>query len=369
MRNLALKYRPQTFDQIVGQEHVTTILTALIKKEAIPCGVLFQGSRGTGKTSTARILAAALNCDNTTRPCRQCVSCIAIQDERSDSVLEVDAASHGLVDDIRTLREAARYSHSGKYRVFIIDEAHMLSKAASNALLKILEEPPEDVLFIFATTEPSKIIETIRSRLMPFEFHRLSQVQIVKQLKYIAEQEGLQIDDELLPKIAAMVDGGMRDAIISLEQLCLYGADAQSFDELFGVVSRDIYAKLIAGIFAGKHEDSFALVVEYFMRTGEGSLFLKGFAEYFKDILMGVKGVSVDVPEEIIKKFTMGTAIKAMHIIWGFLAQKSYASQNHSVLATMFYCELLDILVPQKAGVGMVKEAESAGSVLRRVLG
>src|SRR6056297_4147296 len=212
---ISRKYRPQKFDEIVGQEHISNTLRNAIKNNRVAHAYLFTGSRGIGKTTTARILSKTLNCSNSTdfNPCNECVSCKEITEGRSVNVAEIDGASNRGIDEVRELRENVKYPPSeANYRVFIIDEVHMLTKPAFNALLKTLEEPPEHAIFIFATTEPVKVPETIISRCQRYDFHRIPVGTIVEQLKYIADQEEVEVDEEILTLIAKKADGGMRDA-------------------------------------------------------------------------------------------------------------------------------------------------------------
>src|SRR5215510_1027821 len=212
-RVLARKYRPQNFEEIVGQAHVATTLTNALKSQKIAHAYLFTGPRGVGKTSTARILAKALNCEKgpTTTPDGTCGFCTDIAAGRSLDVVEIDGASNRGIDEIRDLRENARYVASpGKKRIYIVDEVHMLTNEAWNALLKILEEPPPHVLFIFATTQPTKVLPTILSRCQRFDFRRIPTEAIVGRLRDIAKLEGFQIAEEVFYLVARRAEGGLR---------------------------------------------------------------------------------------------------------------------------------------------------------------
>lgn len=217
--SLALKYRPQRFDDLLGQEYVTTVLRNMIKTGRILPALIFSGPRGTGKTTTARILAKALNCEKPidVEPCNKCESCKYW--ERSLQIEELDAASYGGVDDIRRIKEIANYGSEHGYKVWIIDEAHSLSRQAWEAFLKLLEEPPGKMVFIFCTTESRKIPDTIVSRSMTLVFQRQSIKSLFAKLKLICEKEAIEYDPNVLARIVDVAEGGVRDAIMLLEQL------------------------------------------------------------------------------------------------------------------------------------------------------
>ncbi len=222
---IARRWRPRTFDEVVGQKHVVETLKRAIEKGKIVHSYLFAGPRGVGKTSMARILAKALNCENgpTPSPCCSCDACLSIEKGTFVDVVEMDAASNRGIEEIRALRESVKYaSVRGRYRVYIIDEVHMLTEAAFNALLKTLEEPPEGVVFVFATTEPKKIPQTILSRCVRFDFKPLTQEEAVHILKKICEREGVSYEEEALRIIAKAAGGSLRDAEMLLEQAILF---------------------------------------------------------------------------------------------------------------------------------------------------
>jgi DNA polymerase-3 subunit gamma/tau len=255
---LARKWRPQQFDDVVGQAHVTTTLKNAIEQHRLAHAYLFVGPRGIGKTSTARIFAKALNCVKgpTITPCDKCDNCKEIAEGRSLDVLEIDGASNRGIDEVRELRDTVRYApaHS-KFKLYIIDEVHMLTKEAFNALLKTLEEPPAHVKFLFATTEPQKVLPTILSRCQRFDLRRIPANLIVKHLKEIAKTEKVSIDDEALAAIARGAEGGLRDAESTLDQLIAFcGNKIAESDVLsvFGLVAHDQIAELTDAIVDGQ---------------------------------------------------------------------------------------------------------------------
>ncbi len=250
-RTFSLRYRPQTFEELFDQEHVKRTLTNAIERNRLAHAYLFAGPRGVGKTTTARILAKSLNCEQgpTSRPCNTCSACLDIKSTRSLDVLEIDGASNRGIDQIRDLRENIRYlPTSGRYRIYIIDEVHMLTTEAFNALLKTLEEPPRHVIFIFATTEPHKVPATILSRCQRFDFRRIPPGVINKRLKMIVEMEKLEVDDAALSLISEIADGGLRDAESILEQITTFKeglVSAADITELLGIVPQERFTRFL----------------------------------------------------------------------------------------------------------------------------
>lgn len=252
---LARKWRPQTFRDLIGQDHVTQTLKNAILSGRVAHAFLFTGARGVGKTSSARIMAKALNCEQglTTEPCNVCPACLEITAGNSVDVFEIDGASNTSVDDIRELRENIKYLPSRcRYKIFIIDEVHMLSTSAFNALLKTLEEPPAHVKFIFATTEPHKVPITILSRCQRFDFKRIPLQMIVGQLRHIVGQEGVNISEAALGAIARKGDGSMRDSLSVLDQVlafCGESVDDKEVASILGVVDRRLIMELSRALF------------------------------------------------------------------------------------------------------------------------
>jgi len=270
---IARKWRPQTFADLVGQEHVTETLANAIKKDRVAHAYIFSGARGVGKTTAARILAKALNCAKgpTPEPCGVCDSCKEIAAGTSLDVIEIDAASNRGIDQIRELREMVRYAPAAaRCKVVILDEAHMLTGEASNALLKTLEEPPERVIFVMATTQPEDLEDTIRSRSQHFHFRALTFNEITSRLKHIAERENLKIGDGALAVIARMAEGSMRDALSLLEQARAYCGDDiqdQAVRDLLGVVPEDALNELVQAI-AEQSADRALGLVHRFQKEG-----------------------------------------------------------------------------------------------------
>ncbi len=264
------KYRPQTFDDVIGQGHVTTTLSREVADGRVAHAYLFTGPRGTGKTTTARILAKALNCVNRGAdgaPCNTCASCVAITEGSSLDVLELDAASHNSVDDIRDIKVSVTTvaSSATSKRVFVLDEAHMLSKAAGNALLKTLEEPPEHVHFVLATTEPYKLLDTIRSRSQRFDFHPVPIEELAGHLSLIADREGYKTDPPALIAIARHAGGSVRDSLSLLEQVAALGAgsvDVAGVRRALGLADSEAFMRLVDAVTEQDAKAALELVAE-----------------------------------------------------------------------------------------------------------
>lgn len=260
---LARKYRPQSFSEVYAQDHVTEILQNSIEANRIAHAFLFTGPRGVGKTSMARIMAKSLNCIHgpTAHPCNECANCVDITAGVSSDVIEIDGASNTSVDDVRDLQKELVYAPTqSKYKIYIIDEVHMLSKSAFNALLKTLEEPPDNVVFIFATTEAQKVLPTIVSRCQRHDFKRIPVEAIVRRLREICKLEGIKVDEESLHLIARKADGGMRDALSLMDQVlsyCLNDVSVSKVREIFGVIPTMVFSEMFKLI---KARDSATLI-------------------------------------------------------------------------------------------------------------
>ena len=287
------KYRPQTLEQLVGQEHIKKTLTSAIELGKIAHAFLFTGPRGTGKTSTARILAKSLNCKNgpTIHPCGECESCRDITNSVPIDVIEIDAASNRKVEDTQNILEKIQYVPvNGKYKIYIIDEVHMLTNHAFNALLKTLEEPPENVIFILATTEVHKVLDTIKSRCQRFDFRRITTEDIVKHLRYISDNEKINISDDALFAIAKNSAGGMRDSISLLDQLSLLGVSKEvtvdDVNAILGRISFDTLNKLSGKIIASSPNEAIEVLNEIYNAGNEPLQILTNLSEYFKNLLI-----------------------------------------------------------------------------------
>lgn len=289
--SLYRKYRSQTFEDVVGQEHVTKTLQNAIRLGKVAHAYLFCGTRGTGKTTSARLLAKALCCKSgpTPYPCNQCTSCISITEGSAMDIIELDAASHRGVQDIKDIRENVKFPPMElRYKVFIIDEAHQLSNDAKDAFLKTLEEPPAHAVFILATTEPQSIPITIRSRCQQFEFRRGSLRDIRGRLKYIADSEGVEIDDLAVELVAVNADGSYRDSLSLLEQVLAYTetrVTVEDVNTVLGTVTQDFRFRLADVIASGDDREAFSAAQEVMESGKDVQLLLRSMAQHFRDLL------------------------------------------------------------------------------------
>jgi DNA polymerase-3 subunit gamma/tau len=306
---IARKFRPQTFAEIVGQQHVVRTLENAIRTGRVAHAYIFSGARGVGKTTTARILAKALNCVKgpTTEPCNECSSCREITAGNSLDVLEIDAASNRGIDQVRELREMVRYAPAGsRHKVVILDEAHMLTTEASNALLKTLEEPPDRVIFVMATTEPERLVDTIRSRAQHFHFRALSFTEIIRALESITAQEKVAAEPGALAVIARAADGSLRDGLSLLEQALAYCGDRVTevqVREILGVVATGVMDELTASVEARSATRVLALVHQLLAEGQNLQQFCREAIAHFRNLLVArVCGADSDLiaaaPEE-----------------------------------------------------------------------
>ncbi|OQY46569.1 MAG: hypothetical protein B6242_07305 [Anaerolineaceae bacterium 4572_78] len=328
MINQALyrKWRSQSFNDIIGQDHITQTLQNALEMDRIGHAYLFNGPRGTGKTSTARILAKAVNCTGTgKRPCNTCAICRSITEGRQMDLIEIDAASNTSVDDIRDLRDKVGFRPGEvKRKFYIIDETHMLSKSAFNALLKTLEEPPPHVIFVLATTEPEKIPETILSRCQRFDFRRISVEKVAERLAYIMEHEGLKAEKDALLYIARQGSGSMRDSISLLDQLTAYGHDIITLDlvqSVLGTVNQATIQKLVGYLFKRDITVGLALINKVVADGVEPRRFTLAVLEYLRDLLLIMHGqdevmlgLSVEMAESMRQQTDEISAIDLFHM-------------------------------------------------------
>ncbi|MDD4793511.1 MAG: DNA polymerase III subunit gamma/tau [Firmicutes bacterium] len=329
--SLYRRWRPQNFDDIVGQGHVVRTLKNAVSTGRISHAYIFSGPRGTGKTSTARVLARALNCEKgpTPEPCGECRSCVAIRDGNAMDVIEIDAASNRGIEEIRDLREKVMYAPTqGRYKVYIIDEAHMLTQAASNAFLKTLEEPPAHVIFVLATTEPENIIETIRSRCQRFDFNRLSVPDLADHISRVAAAQSISIDTDATKLIARRADGSARDALGLLEQASAWSAHvtSQSVLELLGTSDYDTLYNYADAARRGEPGPLLQIIRDVVESGADMRQFLQDLVIHFRNLLVakecpdlpGLLDASEAVQASVMKQaaqFERGRIIEILDVL------------------------------------------------------
>ena len=284
-------YRPQSFEEMAGQKHILKTLQNAIKENKVAHAYLFTGPRGTGKTSMAKLLAKALNCEcGGDNPCNECENCVEITNGSHPDVVEIDAASNNGVDEVRNLIEKVKYSPIlGKHKVYIIDEVHMMSTGAFNALLKTLEEPPEHVIFILATTEPHKVLPTIISRCQRFDFGRISSNDIKERIKTVLERENITYEDGVIELISELCDGGMRDALSILDQALAYaGCDLKCnhVREIYGVTSLEEKVKLLNYISDNNESNIISEINEYENKGVDLTRLTMGLIDFLKEVII-----------------------------------------------------------------------------------
>lgn len=329
-QSLYRKWRPQTFEDIIGQKHITQTLINAISLNRISHAYIFSGPRGVGKTTTARILAKSLNCEKgpTPHPCNKCGRCIRITDGYSMDVIEIDGASNRGIDDIRDLRSKVNFAPAeGKYKVYIIDEVHMLTTEAFNALLKTLEEPPPHVIFIFATTDPHKIPSTILSRCQWFNFRRISLEDIVTKLKIIVKDEKLEIDDKTLNIIALSSTGSMRDAESALDQIIAYcGKEitSQSVRDVLGIIEEEVFFEFIEAIIKSDARKGIEIIKRISDLGEDASQFIKNLMEYVHNLslskvcqkkILNFQGIFIEDRERLLRQSKIIKLEKLFNIV------------------------------------------------------
>ena len=326
---IARKWRPKTFSEVVGQDHITVTLQNAIAQNRIAHAYLFTGPRGIGKTTTARILAKALNCEKgpTEDPCNKCLSCTEITQGNNLDVLEIDGASNRGIEEVRNLRENVKFAPTkGKFKVYIIDEVHMLTPEAFNALLKTLEEPPAHVKFIFATTSPHKVPATILSRCQRFDFKRISINDLVKKLKEIAKSEKFTIDEDALFAVSRVAEGSLRDAESVLDQLasfCEKKITLKDVNSLLGSVEEDMLFEITQEMI-DKDAGAALKLLDKLIEEGKDILqFIAGLLDHFRNILVAKLGKDhknlIEMPQEYIDKAKkQGESLSVEDLIFGF---------------------------------------------------
>lgn len=325
----ARKYRPSTFESVVGQKALTTTLKNAILQNKLSHAYLFCGPRGVGKTSCARIFAKTINCQNRTpegEACNQCESCIAANEQRSYNIMELDAASNNSVNDIRQLIEQVYIAPtSGKYRVYIIDEVHMLSSSAFNAFLKTLEEPPAHAIFILATTEKHKVLPTIISRCQVHDFSRITSHDIAEHLAHIASHEGINVEPEALQMIGIAADGGMRDALSMFDQIAGFGGGQVTVDGVrqnLNLLNEDEYFRLLAYVVEGQHPKALSLINDLLESGYEGDIVMRGFSGFLRNVLMAQSAETIqliEAPRSIQERMSKAGAYTPASMLWNYL--------------------------------------------------
>ena len=346
------KFRPDRFEDVKGQDHIVTTLTNQIRSNRIGHAYLFCGTRGTGKTSVAKIFARAVNCESPVNgsPCNQCRICRAIQNGTSMNVIEIDAASNNGVDNIREIREEVSYRPTeGRYKVYIIDEVHMLSTGAFNALLKTLEEPPEYVIFILATTESHKIPVTILSRCQRYDFHRISIDTITARLQELLVTEGVDAEEKAVRYIAKAGDGSMRDALSLLDQcIAFYLGETLTYDkvlDVLGAADTEVFSRILRSVLAGDAAGSIRILEEMIIGGRELGQFVADFVWYLRNLLLlgtaeNAESI-IDMSSENLKQLEEEshmvqpeTLMRYIRVLSELSSQMRYATQKRVLVET-----------------------------------
>jgi DNA polymerase-3 subunit gamma/tau len=384
----ARKYRPDSFQTVVGQDSITRTLKNSIKSRQLAQAYLFCGPRGVGKTTCARIFAKTINCINLSEDmeaCNECESCKSFNQTRSMNIHELDAASNNSVDDIRNLIDQVRIPPQiGNYSVYIIDEVHMLSSAAFNAFLKTLEEPPKHVIFILATTEKHKIIPTILSRCQIFDFNRINIKDISSRLEFVAKNEGVDAELDALHIIAQKADGAMRDALSIFDQIVSFSGKNLTYDstiENLNVLDYDYYFRITDFLLSGNYVDSLMLFNEIINNGFDGNFFIAGLASHFRDLLMCKDAKTIELLEvgETIKQRYLQDAsrcpeqflLKAVHIAneCDFKFKASNNKRLHIELSLLKISEILyPVVDPKLADKSNITKKDYENNVSKQVV-
>lgn len=354
----ARKWRPQTFEDVVGQEHITTTLKNAILNNRVAHSYLFAGPRGVGKTTTARILAKVLNCTNSKNgePCNQCEMCLSFANSQSLDIIEIDGASNRRIEEIRTLRESVKYAPTkGNYKVYIIDEVHMLTTESFNALLKTLEEPPEHTVFIFATTDVHKVPLTIISRCQRFDFRRIEMNIMKNLLKQIANVENITIDDLSLTLIAKKADGALRDAQSLFDQVISFSGnnvDSIILSKMLNLIDEEVYFTISDSILEKNFVSAFEVSQKIYENGWNHIDFMNGLIEHFRNIMTVVICKNTDLVEEAdiyktkyleyTNKFSEGDLLRAMAFL-NKIQWELKSSSNQKLKIEISLCHLIGL--------------------------
>jgi len=368
-QSLYRKWRPQRFEEVIGQRHVTQTLRNAIRSGNIAHAYLFSGPRGSGKTTTARLLAKALNCEKgpTPEPCNECDMCRAIAEGRAIDIIEMDAASSTSVDDVRELRETVRLAPAqARYKFYIIDEVHRLSRAAFDALLKTLEEPPPNVIFVLATTEPNRVPATIASRCQRFDFRRGSEREIKQYLRRVCEGEGIEIDEAALSLLASQAEGSWRDALSLLEQVWAYSNEkinAQTVGEVLGIVEEETLSRFIRAIAQGEVKEGISIIGEILDAGKDPREFLRGLSNRFRDILLVKLGGTalLEIGEETKKELLEEAGYFSPETLLRML-ETVFSQENVLRLSPSPRLPLEMLLVHLLQVIGKLRETEIKGA-------
>lgn len=346
---LALRYRPRTFADVSGQAHVVGALYRMAYLNTLPDALIFQGPRGTGKTSTVRIISAAANCEAPPGkpdewPCGVCPSCKAIADETSLDVLEIDAASNGRVDEIRRIKELVQYQAMGNRHMVLLDEAQSMTRDAFNAVLKVLEEPPPDTIFALLTTEPNKIPKTVFSRCMRFNFRRLTAPVIAARLTVICQQEGITVQPELLYVLAERADGALRDAVMLLDQAVRAGVhDLERYQLVMG--ESDYGPALVDRMVSGQPELLYPLLDAALIETGDFDLIAGGIVSCLRDILVllgggviAAQGQGLAMRMHLASRLDAPRVVAAMRVLWDLRTKAARTDPRSSLELAALMC-------------------------------